>query len=545
MSLLPLFVSALSLASLQQAHVEANPHLAVETHQGPVRGVLENDIVAFKGIPYAAPPVGDLRWRPPQPPDPWSDTLLADTYGHACPQPIRRSTPEWGREYLDEVGISEDCLTLNVWRPAEQGDESLPVTVYIHGSGWKYAASSWPVWTGENLAREDLVVVNFNYRLGLMGRFAHPALSRLEGDDLLANYNILDQIAVLEWVQENIAEFGGDPNRVTLFGHSAGGVSVNFLMATPRSEGLFHGAIAQGSGVQIDRTRHLSEPGVPGPAEQSLEAIGLDIAEEFGVSGGSDEEIVRRLRAIPADELNAYLKPEIVLNPVVDGDLLPDDLPVLFEKGLQHDVPYITGVSDWEWNQIDNVPLIAKWFLAKPMLAGLDDEDLELFSDQRTRIGLSQQWFNNGVFFVPSRYLAKQMKTVPAAARMYHVTYRQTAIRSDDAFAGAPHGLEVPFLFGHLRERPEFSRPEPVELTAEDFRFGEIVRAYWVNFAKTGDPNGPGLPEWPEFNPDNGRDITLDLGTEVIARDNFKRDLAEHIERRALERRARFLRGGR
>jgi para-nitrobenzyl esterase len=222
---------------------------------------------------------------------------------------------------------------------------------------------------------------------------------------------------------------------------------------------------------------------------------------------------------------------------VVDGDLIPDHLAVMFERGLQHDVPYLTGVSDWESNQIARAPLIARWFMAKPMLTGLDREDLEAFEPTRTRIGRSQQWFNNGIFFAPTRYLAKQMKTVPSRAWTYHVTYLPTAIRDD--FPGAPHGLEVPFIFGHVREHPEYGRPEPVELTTEDLRFGDAVRAYWVNFAKTGDPNGPGLPEWPTFDPEAGDDLTLELGPEIAVRRDLKRDMAEHLDRRALVRRAR------
>ena len=510
----------------------------VETRLGSVEGVTDDGIVAFRGIPYAQPPVGDLRWRPPQPVVPWSETLRADTYGPACWQPMRDNKPQWNQDYFAEYGVSEDCLTLNIWLPeGTTPDAKLPVMVYIHGSGWKFVSSSWPVWTGEELAREGVIFVNFNYRLGLAGRFAHPALSRQQSDELLANYNIMDQIAVLEWVQDNIAAFGGNPDNVTLFGHSAGGSSTNFLMATPQSAGLFQRAIAMGSGVQIDRTRHLSETGIVGPAYTSLEALGEELAAEYDISG-TDKEIVAGLRALTPAQLNDFLAPDIQLNPVVDGKLLPDDLAVLFETGQQHNVPYITGVSDWEWNQIDNIPLIAKWFIAGSILDGLTNEDKSIFDDQWTRIGVSQQWFNNGIFFGPTRYLAKQMKNVPAPAWHYHVTYQQTNLQGQ--FPGAPHGLVIPFLFGHLEKHPEYNRPVPTELTEADFLFGDTARAYWINYAKTGDPNGPGLPEWPQFNPDAGQDWTLELGNEIGAREFYKKDIADHVEASALQRRAKF-----
>ena len=514
------------------------PHpISVGTTSGPIQGVAEEGVVAFKGIPYAAPPVGELRWRPPRSPEPWSEPLVADHYGAACTQRVSDSASEWARAFYAEVGVGEDCLTLNVWRPAEASEGPLPVMVYIHGSAWKYTASSWPAWRGDDLATEGVVVVTFNYRLGFMGRFAHPALSRLQADEPLGNYNVLDQIAALRWVRDNIEAFGGDPGNVTLFGHSAGGVSVNFLMVSPAAEGLFHRAIAQGSGHQIDRTRHLSRPGIPGPLEKSLEEIGLEVAQHFGIVEGTDVEIARRLRELPAADLNALLRSEIVLNPVVDGTVVPDHLAVLFEEGRQHDVPYITGVSDWESNQIARAPLIARWFMAKPLLAGLDDEDLAPFAGRRTRIGTSQDWFDHGIFFAPSRYLAKQMRTVSSPAWTYHVTYLPTALRGD--FPGAPHGLEVPFLFGHARSHPEYVRPAPTPLTDEDLRFGEIVRGYWLNFARTGDPNGPGLPEWPTFDPEGGADLTLELGVDIAVRRDLNRDLAEHLDRRALIRRRR------
>ncbi len=515
----------------------ALPTASVDTRYGPVVGISFDGVHVFRGIPYAAPPMGEHRWRPPKPPTPWIEPLQAERFGAACPQQLSERFPAWAREHLAHTGISEDCLTLNIWRPAELSAGALPVMVHIHGSSWKYASSSWPLWTGDSLAREGVIVVSFNYRLGLLGRFAHPALSRAQAGELLANYATMDQIAALEWVRDNIASFGGDPGNVTLFGHSAGGTSVAFLMVTPRSEGLFHRAIVQSGGVLLDGSRRLSELGPEGPVRASMEQVGLEMAKHFGIRG-SDSEIVAALRALQPQELVDYLPTETLLNPVVDGDLIPDDIARLFEQGRQHAVPFISGATSWEWNQIARPPLIAKWFMAGALLEGLGAEDLKPLPRSWTRVGASQQWFNNGVFFTPMRFLAKMMGRTQAPAWHYHVTYQQTAIRG--SYPGAPHGLDVRFLFGHLKESPEFNSPEPIELSQEDLRFGNTLRTYWLNFARTGDPNGAGLPHWPRFDPAAGSDLTLELGSNIQTRENLKQRMADALERRALARRARF-----
>ena len=512
----------------------------IETTSGQFRGVIENDALAWKGVPYAAPPVGALRWRPPQPFAASAETRDSSEFGHACPQTIPDSRPEWAKEHLRSVGMSEDCLTLNIWRPGQPAGKQLPVMVYFHGSSWKYASSGWPVWTGDDIASEGVIVVTLNYRLGLLGRFAHPALSRLHSDELLANYSLMDAIAALRWVNDNAEAIGGDPDRITIFGHSAGGVMVNFLMITPQSRGLFHRAIAQGSAVQLDCSRHLSQRSLPGAAYASMEDEGIEFAKHVGLSGTSDE-IARALRSLPVETLIEYPPPDLLLNPVIDGNLVPGDIAKMFEQGRQHNVPYMTGVSNWEWNQIDNVPLIAKWFMASSLLEGLSEDDLAIFDDKWTRIGVSQRWFGEGLFIASTRHLAKEMQSVAAPAWHYHVTYLPESLRSTTP--GAPHGMEVPYLFGHIWEEPAYHRPVEVELNDEDRRFGEIVRSYWLNFARTGNPNGPGLPDWPQF--DTETDYTMDLGPVAQARQALNKETSDFLEERALIRRSAHACGSR
>jgi para-nitrobenzyl esterase len=522
-----LFLSAPS-AALDAAVV-------VQTDRGTVAGSLESGIQVFRGIPYAAAPTGDWRWRPPQWVEPWEGTRSAAQFGPVCPQQ-RGVYPQWATEHIDAVGMDEDCLSLNIWAPAKRGAELLPVMFYIHGGNMQFGAGSLPVHDGAILADEGVVLVNINYRINFLGRFAHPAMTRLQAGEPLINYGVMDQIAALEWVQRNIAAFGGDPDNVTIFGHSAGGVSVNFLLTTPASKGLFHKAIAQGSGVAIDRIRHGYDRGLPGPMELSQEDLGVEMADYFEIAG-TDAEVVEALRGLSAEQvLEFHQTKQIAFNPVVDGVVVTDDIAKVFERGEQHDVPYIAGANSWEWNQIDNVPLIGKWFMATEFLRGMSDEDLAVFDDQWTRIGVSQRWFLEGIFLTSTRYLAAQMANVSSPAWLYHVTYVQTNLRGE--VPGAAHGVEMPFVFGNVRERPELNRPQVVELTEEDFTWGDAVRGYWVSFAKTGNPNGGGRPVWPEYRAET--DQAMDLGEEITPRAGMYKESLDYLQERALIRRAEF-----
>lgn len=510
----------------------AEPIVRVAT--GTLAGKSADGLWIFRGIPYAAPPVGERRWRPPGAPVHWEGVRSATRFGPVCPQ-LTGKYPAWADEHIRAVGMHEDCLTLNVWAPAGGGDQGpWPVMVYFHGGNMKYGSGSFPEHDGRVLARNGLVIVTLNYRIGFLGRFGHPALTRSQPDEALVNYGTMDQIAALAWVRDNIAAFGGDPRQVTIFGHSAGGVSVNVLMATPASQGLFHRAIAQGSGLLLEGSRYAFRRGLPGAFGPSSQDVGMDLAAHFGIQG-SDAEMAQKLRALSPEAIVDYQEAQLInFNPVVDGRLLPDDVVRIFEQGRQHDVPYIGGANSWEWNQIADVPLIGKWFLATAMLDGLSSEDLAPFDDQWTRIGVSQRWFAEGVFLTSTRYLAKQMKNVRSPGYLYHVTYVQKSLRGE--VPGAGHGVEVPFIFGVLRERPEISRPQTAALAPEDFAWGDRVRQYWINFARTGDPNGPGLPAWPAYRPET--DQAMVLGETFAPRAGLYRETLDYLEKRALARRA-------
>ena len=527
-----LFVSFSASAQLNE--------VIVAIDSGDLRGVVEQEVEVFRGIPYAGPPVGALRWRPPQPVAAWQGVRDSSQFGHVCPQRTG-AYPAWADEHIESVGMDEDCLTLNVWAPQQRNAGPLPVMVYIHGGNFQFGASSLPLYDGHHLVREGVVLVTINYRLGYLGRFAHPAMSRVQSAEALVNYGLFDQIAALKWVQRNIAAFGGDPADVTLFGHSAGGVSVNFLMTTPQSKGLFHKAIAQGSGVLLDVNQHAFKQGPPGPTALSREDMGIEFAAHFELEADTDIEMLAALRALPWAPIVEYqTKKQVPFNPVVDTTVVVDHVAQVFERGEQHDVPYIGGANSWEWNQIAGIPLIGKWFLGGQLIEGLNDEDLAAFDDQWTRIGLSQRWFAEGLFLSSTRYLGKQMANVSSPAWLYHITYVQTNLRGE--VPGAGHGVEVPYIFDHVRQHPDWQRPRAMrdrETTEEDLAWGNSVKTYWLNFAKTGDPNGAGLPEWPRYSPET--DVVLDLGVEITPRQELYKETLDHLEKRALIRRKNYM----
>ncbi|MCE2558303.1 MAG: carboxylesterase family protein [Acidobacteria bacterium] len=332
--------SRIALASvlLLACAAETPDPFLVQTAAGPVQGFAPeggDDIAAFLGIPFAQAPDGELRWRPPQPADAWEEPLLANEYRPICPQ---------GRAQLPQ---SEDCLYLNVWTPIDRaGNEPLPVMVWIHGGGFRAGNSRLgeapETGRGAGLARRDVVVVSIQYRLGALGFFAHPALAAeaaVSGEPE-GSHGVLDMIAALEWVQRNATAFGGDPDRVTIFGVSAGGMAVNTLMSTPESAGLFHRAISE-SGYGTWRLPHLSEArwGLPSARDQ-----GAAVIAEAGFDLG-DEPSADDLRALPFEDLNnlgtGFWVP-------ITGTVLPDEPGIVFARGEQHDVPYITGGNSFE-----------------------------------------------------------------------------------------------------------------------------------------------------------------------------------------------------
>lgn len=507
----------LLLALLPLPGSASDPTL-VQVDGGALTGTLENGVRVYRGIPYAAPPVGALRWRPPQPAPAWEGVLEAREPGAACPQ----------REREDRPGVlgptSEDCLTLNVWAPASA--EAAPVMVWIHGGAFVVGSGSWPWYDGTAFARRGVVLVTLNYRIGRLGFFAHPALTAESPDGPLGNYGILDQIAALEWVKRNIQAFGGAPGTVTVFGESAGGASVDVLMVSPLAEGLFERAIAEsGGGLQVARHIRDPRPGVPG---QPVEEEGLAFARSQGIEGTSGEQTLARLRALPVEELLGDGALGVRVAPFVDGRLLPDDVAALFAAGKQHDVPFLLGANSFEGS-------LATTFGRTPRFVfGVLGSDLErarriygeAAADDELFAGLL---FGDAAFVAPARYLAAQMERVASPAWLYHFSWVTTGRRGQ--VPGATHGSEVPYVFGTLDSS---ARRESVVSDA-DRQMSELIQEYWVAFARTGDPNGEGRPRWPPYSTDSDR--LLELGEEVTVRSGFLDERLDlHIER--YERRA-------
>ena len=468
---------------------DPSPRATVE--QGRLLGRQADGVASFKAIPYAAPPVGALRWRAPQPAAAWQGGRDAGQVGAICIQP-----PSEGDPGVGPLPMSEDCLTLNVWTPAERGAEPLPVMVWIHGGGLNNGSGTAALYDGANLAKRGVVVVTLNYRLGRLGFFGHPALTaEAGGDGIVGNYGMADIIAALEWVRDNVAAFGGDPGKVTVFGESAGGVMVTRLMISGPARGLFHRAIVQsGLGRDEGTATFRTLDGSP-----SLEDRGVAFALAAGLPADAS---VEQLRALPAERLltpapSFFGGDLMVLDGSDGGGLVGENVAPAFAAGLEAPVPLIIGTNSAELWQIKPSDLSPYGAIEAAMTPGERSALLAAYGGQE---GYDAHLLSDLVFNEPARHLAR------LHAANGHLTwlYRFDVVpeSSPGPVGGAPHASERPYVFDNLHT---VGRP----MGERDARAATAMADYWTTFAARGDPNAPGRPVWPEFGA--GRDRLLEF----------------------------------
>lgn len=467
---------------------------SVKVAEGEVRGVTSHGVASFKGLPYAAA----KRWRAPGPAPAWSGVRAANAFGPDCPQ----STA--GGSVTGTPRTAENCLSLNLWLPANaSAGAKLPVMVWIHGGSFMAGAGSSPSFSGAQFARQGVVLVTFNYRLGRLGFFAFPALGREHPEELKGNYGYMDQIAALRWVRKNVAAFGGDPQNVTIFGESAGGVSVHTLLTSPLARGLFQKAISQSGGARdgVLTGRPLSKDEPNGLYPLSAETIGVNFARSRGIEG-TGAAALAALRALPlaqvigSDQMVEGFAPPKSSDgpltwsgPILDGRLAVETAQSAYLKGRQMRVPLLIGANSADFVGFTTASskdaLFAQFGAKKAQAAAAYDPaegtDLQTLL---TRVG------SDRVQAEPARFAARAFIRAGVPAYIYRFSYVPDSMRAEWR-TGVPHGAEINFVFDTLPAR------YGDRATAGDRAMARTVNAYWVNFAKTGHPNGAGLPNWP------------------------------------------------
>jgi para-nitrobenzyl esterase len=448
---------------------------------GLVQGVGADGLTVYKGLPFAAPPVGDLRWRPPQPAAEWAGVRSADQYAPGCLPSMGDPPPS---------GASEDCLYLNVWTPAKSAGDRLPVLVWIYGGGFNGGSTSVPVHDGARLARRGVVLVSIAYRVGVLGFYAHPELSAESPHHVSGNYGLLDMIAGLQWIQRNIAAFGGDPARVTIFGESAGGIAVSMLCASPLAKGLFHGAISQ-SGGSFGPSSKSPVPGENMRLLADAEASGAEMAKATGAPS------LAELRALPAEKvIEAGRRQRGMAWPIVDGWVIPDDQYKLYEAGRFNDTPILVGYNSDEGLSFTRVRTSEEYVAGVRARYGpFADPLLEAYPRAADSIPKTARDLARDAAFGWHTWSWARLQSSRGKGKAFYYYFDQHPERapgSPEADHGAPHGADVPYVFENLET---MRRPA----TDGDRRISDAMAAYWTNFAKRGDPNGDGLPAWPAF----------------------------------------------
>lgn len=519
-SLLALFVTCSLYA--QQSDSTAGP--IIQTASGMLRGVTAGNVSSFKGVRYAEPPVGEWRWRPPQPVKAWKGVHDANKFCSDCAQ-----RGFGGTDSISKTS-SEDCLFLNIWTPANsKKDAKLPVMVWIHGGAFVFGSGAQPDFSGASFTDKDVILVTINYRLGRLGFFAFPALSKEHPEELKGNYAYMDQLAALQWIQKNIAAFGGDANNVTIFGESAGGVSVQSLITMPAAKGLFQKAIVESGGGRdgVLTGRPINKENADGYYPVSAETIGVNFAKQYKIEG-TDATALAKLRSLTVAQIidggqeNVGGVP-IYSGPILDGKLVVETAQSAYNAGRQNTVSVMIG------NNSAEVP-------AGFVNARSKDELLNLFGNMKndaatvydttdfakmlTLVNTDKVWAE------PARFTARAVTAKGQQAYVYLFSYVSPSMKQMMRY-GASHASEIGYVFDNLRSW----NGAPSQFTAGDSAVAKMMNTYWTNFAKTGNPNGNGLANWAVYNTANDEILEIKPDGSAVSEKDARKQRLDVIEK--------------
>lgn len=512
----------------QELSVSTKTSPIVLVRNGQIRGTTNEGVTSFKGIPYAAAPIGILRWREPQPFPNWNGVRDAIKYGADCAQ---MGFPR-GADSISKTS-SEDCLFLNVWMPAGIAKNAkIPVMVWIHGGAFVFGSGSQPDYSGEQFAKQGIILVTFNYRLGRLGFFAHPALSKEHPEEAKGNYAYMDQIAALKWVQNNIAAFGGNPKNVTIFGESAGGVSVHSLITIPTAKGLFQKAISESGGGRngVLTGRPLNQENADSYYPVSAEKIGMQYAKKHGISG-TDPAALDQLRALTVaqivdggQESDGQGGPAIYSGPILDGKLVVETAQSTYETGKQAKVSLLIGSNSAEVpagfiNARNKEELFSLFGTMKNEAATVFDTDGKTdFAKILSMVNTDKVWAE------PARLAARSIVTKGNPAYIYMFSYVSPSMQQMMRY-GAAHASEISYVFDNVRGW------NGAAIAEKDKEVAKMMNSYWANFAKTGDPNGNGLPKWPLYNQKTNEILEFQADGTAVGKPDPKKARIDLIEK--------------